>query len=154
MKKHSHHEQIDRNDRSSATGERHMTSGSPLVAHIPESIAEALGTANSLVERGGYVSLEELQGAVEYLLDTVKEAQARQARLEPVRLNASLLCHAAQSHYRSVSIKDRRLLLRIATLLLAILLSLAAWDGVVHFAMRLIKLYGNDFAPIAIAMRR
>lgn len=42
------------------------------VSHIPESIVEAYGRVQSLVERSGPVSLEEVQAAVEYLLDIVK----------------------------------------------------------------------------------
>jgi hypothetical protein len=45
------------------------------ISPIPESIAEAYGRVQSLVERGSDVSLEELQAAVEYLLDIVKAAQ-------------------------------------------------------------------------------
>ncbi len=43
---------------------------------IPQSVAEAHDRVQSLVERGRNVSLEELQGAVEYLLDTVKAARS------------------------------------------------------------------------------
>jgi hypothetical protein len=45
------------------------------VPRIPESIAKAHDRVQSLVERSGDVSLEQLQGAVEYLLDTVKAAR-------------------------------------------------------------------------------
>jgi hypothetical protein len=75
MKKRSHHEPIDRNNRSSATGERHMIGRSTAVSHISESIAEAHHRVQSLVEKGADMSLEELQGAVEYLLDRVKAAR-------------------------------------------------------------------------------
>lgn len=53
-------------------GKRHMISRGVSVSHIPETIAEAYGTVQSLVERCDHVSLEELQAAVEYLLDIVK----------------------------------------------------------------------------------
>jgi hypothetical protein len=72
MKKRSRRHQVDRKNRSSATGKRHMISRGASVSHIPESIAEAYGRVQSLVERCDDVSLEELQGAVEYLLDIVK----------------------------------------------------------------------------------
>jgi hypothetical protein len=75
MKKRSHHKQIDRKSRCSITGERHMIARSIFVPPIPESIAEAHRRVQSLFERGGDVSLEELQGAVEYLLDKVKTAR-------------------------------------------------------------------------------
>lgn len=42
---------------------------------IPESVAEAYDGVQSLVRRDGAASLEELQGAVEYLLDKVKAAR-------------------------------------------------------------------------------
>lgn len=44
-------------------------------SQIPESVAEAYDGVQSLVAPDGSASLEELQGAVEYLLDTVKAAQ-------------------------------------------------------------------------------
>jgi hypothetical protein len=75
MKKRSHHKQTDRKNRSFPTGERHMIARSIFVPPIPESIAEAHRRLQSLFERGGDVSLEELQGAVEYLLDKVKAAR-------------------------------------------------------------------------------
>ncbi len=52
-----------------------MIARSIFVPPIPESIAEAHRRLQSLFERGGDVSLEELQGAVEYLLDKVKAAR-------------------------------------------------------------------------------
>ena len=44
-------------------------------SQIPESVAEAYDGVQSLVVTDGPASLEELQGAVEYLLDTLKAAQ-------------------------------------------------------------------------------
>jgi hypothetical protein len=44
-------------------------------SQIPESVAEAYDGVQSLVAPDGSASLEELQGAVEYLLDTLKAAQ-------------------------------------------------------------------------------
>jgi hypothetical protein len=74
MKKRRH-KQIDRNNRSSTKGERHMIARSTSVSLIPESIAEAHHRVQSLVEKGADMSREELQGAVEYLLDRVKAAR-------------------------------------------------------------------------------
>jgi hypothetical protein len=45
------------------------------LSQIPESVAEAYDGVQSLVAPDGSASLEELQGAVEYLLDTVKAAR-------------------------------------------------------------------------------
>ena len=75
MKKRSHHKQIDRNNRSSTTRERQIIPGSVVLSHIPESIAEANHRFQALVEKDTDRSLEELQGAVEYLLDRVKAAR-------------------------------------------------------------------------------
>ncbi|MFZ0678984.1 hypothetical protein [Candidatus Binatus sp.] len=75
MKKRSHHEQSNRRNRSSTTAERHMIAESNAVGDIPESIGRAYERLQSLFQRGGDVSLEELQGAVEYLLDRVKAAR-------------------------------------------------------------------------------
>jgi hypothetical protein len=44
---------------------------------IPESVADACDGVQSIVAPDGSASLEELQGAVEYLLDTVKAARGR-----------------------------------------------------------------------------
>ena len=44
-------------------------------AQIPESIAQACDQLNSLLAHAPDTSLEDLQGAVEYLLDTVKAAR-------------------------------------------------------------------------------
>ena len=53
-----------------------MNARSIFVQSIPESITEAQDRVRRLLfERGGDVSLEELQGAVEYLLDKVKAAR-------------------------------------------------------------------------------
>ncbi len=49
-----------------------MNARSIFVPRILESIAEAYDRVQTLVERGDDASFEELQGAVEYLLDTVK----------------------------------------------------------------------------------
>ena len=53
-----------------------MIAESNAVAHIPESIGRAYDRLQSLFQRGGDVSLEELQGALEYLLDKVKAARS------------------------------------------------------------------------------
>ncbi len=52
-----------------------MIAESNAVAHIPESIVRAYDRLQSVFQRGGDLSLEELQGAVEYLLDKVKAAR-------------------------------------------------------------------------------
>jgi len=52
-----------------------MIAGSNAVAHIPESVRGAYDRLQSLFQRGSGESLEELQGAVEYLLDKVKAAR-------------------------------------------------------------------------------
>ena len=52
-----------------------MIAGSNAVAHIPESIGRAYDRLQSLFQGGSDVSLEELQGAVEYLLDKVRAAR-------------------------------------------------------------------------------
>ena len=44
-------------------------------SHIPESIRKAYDRLQSLFQPGGDGSLEELQGAIEYLLDKVKAAR-------------------------------------------------------------------------------
>ena len=53
---------------------------------IPESVAEAYDGVRSLVARDGTASLEELQGAVEYLLDTVKAAHGQNSSITITRL--------------------------------------------------------------------
>jgi hypothetical protein len=75
MKKRSDHRKNDRRNRSSTTGERDMIAGSNAVTHIPESIGRAYDRLQSLFQGSGDVSLEELQGALEYLLDKVKAAR-------------------------------------------------------------------------------
>ena len=77
MKKRSCHEPIDRNNRSSNTRTPHMTARTISVSNIPESIAQAYEKVRALVERRGNLSLDELQGAVEYLLDIVKAARSQ-----------------------------------------------------------------------------
>jgi len=52
-----------------------MIGGSEAVAQIPESIGRAYDRLQFLFQRGADLSLEELQGAVEYLLDKVKAAR-------------------------------------------------------------------------------
>jgi hypothetical protein len=49
---------------------RHM-----FASQIPASVAEAYDGVQSIVAPDGSASLEELQGAVEYLLDRVKAAR-------------------------------------------------------------------------------
>lgn len=51
------------------------TSEMQIPEQAPESVAEAYRMVESLVMRGGITPLEELQGAVEYLLDRVKAAR-------------------------------------------------------------------------------
>ncbi len=58
-----------------------------LASQIPESVAEAYDGVQSLVAPDGSASLEELQGAVEYLLDTVKAARCVDIGLVTTRLN-------------------------------------------------------------------
>jgi hypothetical protein len=70
MKKLSHH--LEQKNRTSTAGERHMNARSIFAPPISESIRKAYDRLQCLCERGGSVSLEELQGAVEYLLDKVK----------------------------------------------------------------------------------
>ena len=72
MKKRSHHGQIDQTKRSSSRGKRHSAI---FELQIPESVAKAYDGVQSLVTRDGETSLEELQGAVEYLLDRVRAAR-------------------------------------------------------------------------------
>ena len=52
-----------------------MTAESNVQAQIPESVGRAYDRLQSLFQSGGDASLEELQGAVEYLLDKVKAAR-------------------------------------------------------------------------------
>ena len=53
---------------------------------IPESVAVAYDGVQSLVSNDGSASLEELQGAVEYLLDRVKAARGRDTSIAVLRL--------------------------------------------------------------------
>jgi hypothetical protein len=55
------------------------------VSQIPESVAEAYDGVQSLVAPHGSASLEELQGAVEYLLDTVKAARGVDGSIVAIR---------------------------------------------------------------------
>jgi len=52
-----------------------MSARHNFASQIPESVAQAYDGVQSLVATDGSASLEELQGAVEYLLDTLKAAQ-------------------------------------------------------------------------------
>lgn len=54
---------------------------------IPESVAVAYDGVQSIVAPDGSASLEELQGAVEYLLDTVKAARGRDGSIAITRLD-------------------------------------------------------------------
>ena len=56
-------------------------------AQIPESVAKAYDGVESLVARDGEMSLEELQGAVEYLLDRVKAARDQDGSIAGTRFN-------------------------------------------------------------------
>ena len=56
-------------------------------SQIPASVAEACDGVQSLVAPDGSASLEELQGAVEYLLDTVKAARCVDGAVVTTRLN-------------------------------------------------------------------
>ena len=56
-------------------GKRHMITSGVSISHLPESIVQAHGRLQSLLERRGETSLDELQGAVEYLLDIIKAAR-------------------------------------------------------------------------------
>ena len=58
-----------------------------LVSQIPESVADAYDGVQSLVTPDGSASLEELQGAVEYLLDRVKAARSLDGDVVTTRLN-------------------------------------------------------------------
>ena len=44
---------------------------------IPETVAEAYRRVESLITHGDHTSLEELQGAVEYLLDKIIAARSK-----------------------------------------------------------------------------
>ena len=57
------------------------------ISQIPEAVAEAYDGVQSIVAPDGSASLEELQGAVEYLLDTVKAARGLDGGVATTRLN-------------------------------------------------------------------
>ena len=57
------------------------------ISQIPESVAEAYDGVQAIVAPDGSASLEELQGAVEYLLDTVKAARGLGDGVVTPRLN-------------------------------------------------------------------
>ena len=63
-----------------------MISRRIFASQIPESVAEAYDGVQTLVARDGTASLEELQGAVEYLLDTVKAARGLDSSITITRL--------------------------------------------------------------------
>jgi hypothetical protein len=75
MKKRSRQAQIDQTKRSSTRGKRHFNARAISELRIPESVAKAYDGVQSLITHDGDKSLEELQGAVEYLLDRVKAAR-------------------------------------------------------------------------------
>jgi hypothetical protein len=58
-----------------------------VISQIPEAVAEAYDGVQSIVAPDGSASLEELQGAVEYLLDTVKAARCLDGGVATTRLN-------------------------------------------------------------------
>ena len=62
MKKRSHHEQLDRNNRSSTGRERHIIAWQTSDVQIPESVAEAYRRVETLMSPNRNISLEELQG--------------------------------------------------------------------------------------------
>lgn len=64
-----------------------MSARRSLVSQIPESVADAYDGVQSLVTPDGSASLEELQGAVEYLLDRVKAARGLDGDVVTTRLN-------------------------------------------------------------------
>jgi hypothetical protein len=60
--------------RFSAAGQRPTNAGRLSEPQIPASVADAIVKMQSLLARNG-LTLEELQGAVEFLLDQVRAAQ-------------------------------------------------------------------------------
>ena len=62
-----------------------MSARHKFASQIPESVADAYDGVQSLVAPDGSASLEELQGAVEYLLDTLKAAQPGLLNHQPPR---------------------------------------------------------------------
>lgn len=75
MKKRTHHGKIDRTRRSSTSGKPNLKTRATFELQIPESVAKAYDSVQLLVNRNRKISLEQLQGAVEYLLDRVKAAR-------------------------------------------------------------------------------
>jgi len=73
--------------RPTTTGQGHMSSRRIFEPQIPESVTDACDGVRSLVERGAAASLEELQGAVEYLLTKVMEARGLDGSAIATRLN-------------------------------------------------------------------
>jgi hypothetical protein len=74
-------------NRTSIAGELQMISTRVFVSQIPESVADAYDGVQSVVARDDAASLEELQGAVEYLLDRVKAARGLDGSIAIPRLN-------------------------------------------------------------------
>ena len=64
-----------------------MISRRTFASQIPESVAEAYDGVESIVASDRDASLEELQGAVEYLLDRVKAARESDDSIASTRLN-------------------------------------------------------------------
>jgi hypothetical protein len=64
-----------------------MNSRRIFASQVPESVAEAYDGVQSVVARDGAASLEELQGAVEYLLDKVKAAREHDEGVAPTHLD-------------------------------------------------------------------
>jgi hypothetical protein len=73
MKKQLHDEQ-KRNNRPSTGRKRHMIATGTSIS-FPQSVMEAHDRVQSFITQASNTSLEELQGAVEYLLDKVKAAR-------------------------------------------------------------------------------
>jgi hypothetical protein len=66
-----------------------MIAGNRFKSRIPESVAAAYDGVQAVVAPDGSASLEELQGAVEYLLDRVKAARGLDGSI--ARFDRSLL---------------------------------------------------------------
>ncbi len=64
-----------------------MNSRHIFASQVPESVAEAYDGVRSVVARDGAASLEELQAAVEYLLDKVKAAREHDGIVAPVQFD-------------------------------------------------------------------
>jgi hypothetical protein len=56
-------------------------------SQVPDSVAEAYDGVLSVVARNGAASREELQGAVEYLLDKVKAAREQDGSVEATHVD-------------------------------------------------------------------